>query len=91
MSAKMGKSVIYFHINLFLKHRDYTIKFIVHSSHLNRSGAPGAVTAMVGKVGTDGFGTQTFENFKNLGVDTTYLLSTNDAPTGTTMFRLIYL
>ena len=34
----------------------------------------GAATAMVGKLGTDSFGTDTVENFKQLGVNVDYLL-----------------
>ena len=42
----------------------------------------GAKTAMVGKVGEDIFGKDTVENFKSVGVDTTFLFSTSDAATG---------
>ena len=42
----------------------------------------GARTAMVGKVGTDSFGSDTFKNFKDVGVDVTHLLTTDAAATG---------
>jgi len=61
-----------------------------HFALLDRPGANqcvmaaklGAKTAMVGKVGEDIFGKDTYENFKSLGVDTTFLFSTADAATG---------
>lgn len=42
----------------------------------------GRRVAMVGKVGTDSFGTSTIENFRAIGVSTDTLLRTSDASTG---------
>lgn len=42
----------------------------------------GAEVAMVGKVGADSFGRDVLENFKQIGVDTSHVLVTEEAATG---------